>query len=92
MALTQFEKDCIDEIHDNIIAKDRPTLEDDTDLDTIKHGTEAARQTLLTNYINDTGLALVATEISAYDEETTRIAALKTAAEAKQTAMQAYVT
>ncbi len=92
MALTQFEKDCIDEIYESITAKpNRMTPEKEADLDTIKHGEEADKRTLITDYINNTGLGLVADQIADCDRIITDTNARKTDLQAKQTAMQDYV-
>ena len=94
MALTDFEKDCIQEMVAPLTgqrAPGRPTQEQQDTLETATQGTEAERQTLITDYINDEGLDAVAAQIAGCDEETTAIAALKVDLEAKQTAMQSYV-
>ncbi len=93
MALTDFEKDCIDEIFATLIPKDgrRLSAEQQADIDTVKHGSEAERQLLITTYINANGLAKVAVDITALDDEVTRLNALKVTLQAKQTAMQNYV-
>ena len=93
MALTDFEKSCIDDIFASLTPKDRrrPSAEQETSMAAIKHGTEAERQALITNYINDTGLTKVAAEISACDEQIAHLQSAKTDLQAKQTAMQNYV-
>lgn len=93
MALTDFEKDCIDEIFATLIPKDgrRPSAEQQTDIDTVKHGSEAERQTLITAYINDIGLSKVAADITSNDDQVALLGIAKTALQAKQTAMQNYV-
>jgi len=93
MALTDFEKNCIDEIFVALTPKDRgrPSDAQQADLDTIKHGSEVERQALITTYINDIGLSKVAADITRHDDEITLVTANKAALEAKQTAMQNYV-
>ena len=93
MALTDFEKDCIDEIVTIVTPKDSRRRNDyqQTTFDTVTHGTEAERQVLVTDYINANGLAKVAVDITGCDDEITRLTALKATLQAKQTAMQNYV-
>jgi hypothetical protein len=92
MALTDFEKDCIDEIFAACTPKDRrrPSPAQQADLDTIKHGSEADRQTLIRTYITDVGLDKVAIDITTHDDEIALLTAAKVALQAKQTAMQNY--
>lgn len=93
MALTDFEKDCIDEILVAITPKDshRRTDSQQADFDTITQGTEVERQTLITSYINDTGLTKVATDITTCDDRVADLTAQKSALQTKQTTMQNYV-
>lgn len=92
MALTDFEKDCITEIHTGITRKQHTsqTPQDKLDLDAILHGDDAARQAVIAAYITDVGLADVAARIAACDEEISNLQATKTALQAKETAMQNY--
>lgn len=93
MALTQFEKDCIDEIYEGLTSNPHKprTPEQLAGIDTIKHGEEADKRTLITDYINDTGLDLVADQIADCDRVITDTNTRKTDLQAKQTAMQSYV-
>ena len=92
MALTDFEKECIEEILPTLIPKDgrRPDEDDQADYDTITKGTEAERQVLIAAYIAAKGLTKVAADIVTCDLRTADIATSKTALEVKQTAMQNY--
>jgi|GEM_PF-2102142 len=87
MAHTQFEKDMLTRIHNEIQQRKRrgkASAQDDTDLETIMTGTEAERQTLITSYINNTGIPLCDAEIADCD-------AAKTAAQSLKADMQSYV-
>ena len=94
MALTDFEKGCIDDIYSASAPKDRrrPSLEQQANLNAIKHGSEVERQALIATYINGQGLLEVAAAIAACDGQTADIDAHKKALVAKQAAMTAYVT
>jgi hypothetical protein len=94
MALTDFEKECIEEVLGTLQMKDynRRTDEQQADYDTITKGTEAERQVVIAAYIADDGLAKVAVDITSCDSQTADIAVRKTALEVKQTAMQNYGT
>ena len=88
MALTQFEKDCIDDIHAHLTKNGRAS----TDLDTIKHGTEAERQTLITDWINGVnGITAVDARIADIDAAIAELNTQKTALQTKKTDMQNYV-
>ena len=87
MAHTVFEKDMLTRIHNEIYDRRRSkkaTAQDLTDLDTILTGTEAERQTLITNYVNNVGIPRCTAEISDCD-------ASKTAVQTLKTEMEAYV-
>ena len=92
MALTDFEKECIEEILPTLTPKDGRRIHEDNqaDYDTITKGTEAERQVLIAAYITDKGLAKVAIDIAGCDTRSAEIATRKTDLEAKQTAMQNY--
>ena len=92
MALTDFEKACIDEIYDGLAPKDgRSTSEQQADMATIRHGSEAERQALISDYITATGLIKVASEIASVDQQIADLTAAKAALQAKQADMQNYV-
>ena len=85
MALTAFEKTTLTRMHDEIFDKRRAkkaTAQDLTDLDTILTGTEAERQTLLTNYVNNVGIPQCDAGIADCDATKTEIQTLKTDMEA----------
>ncbi len=94
MALTDFEKECIEEILPTLIPKDarRPDEDHQADYDTITKGTEAERQVLIAAYITDKGLAKVAIDITGCDSNIALITAEKALLETKQTDMQNYGT
>ena len=94
MALTQFEKDCIAEMVAPLTGRRAPhrlTPEQQDTLETATQGDEAERRTMVTDYINDEGLDVVASEIASCDNQTAAIVTRKAELEAKQTAMEDYV-
>ena len=93
MALTDFEKDCIDDIFSSLNPKEASSLPEGSVAGTaiIKHGTEEERQALITEYINESGLAKAAAIIVMCDEQIAYLQSVKTDTQAKLAAMQAYV-
>jgi len=87
MAHTQFEKDMLNRIREEIENRKRvgkATSDDLTDLETITTGTEAERQSLIATYINDVGIPRCNVEIADCD-------AAKSVVQALKTDMEAYV-
>ncbi len=93
MALTQFERDCIDEIFaENTPKHGKSSAEQKANLDAIKHGTEVERQGQISNYIVASGLDKIAAELQACDDQIAFINNKKAELLLKQTAMNDYVT
>lgn len=87
MAHTQFEKDMLNRIREEIENRKRigkASEQDFTDLETITTGTEAERQTLIAAYITNVGIPKCNAEIADCD-------AAKTAVQSLKTDMEAYV-
>jgi hypothetical protein len=85
MAHTQFEKDMLTRIHNEIQSRKRTgktTSQDETDLETIMTGTETERKSLITTYINDVGIPKCDTEIADCDASKASIQNLKANMEA----------
>lgn len=95
MALTQLEKDCIDDVHDHLMTKVRRggalTAQEQSDLDDIKHGDDPARQAVVTSWINNHGIAMVDGEIASIDAAIADLNTRKTALQTKKTDIEAYV-
>lgn len=95
MALTQLEKDCIDDVHGHLIAKvakrKELTTQEQSDLDDIKHGDDAARQAVVTSWINNHGIPMVDGEIASIDAAIADLNTRKTALQTKKTDIEAYV-
>ena len=93
MALTQFEKDCIDDIFKaNTPKHGKLSSEQQANIDAIKYGTEVERQGQISNHIVDGGLDKIAAEIQSCDNNITYMNNLKAELLLKQTAMNDYVT
>lgn len=95
MALTQLEKDCIDDVHTHLMAKvnrrKELSAQEQSDLDDIKHGDDAERQAVVTSWINNFGIAALAEEIASITSAVTKMNARKTTLETKKTDIEAYV-
>ncbi len=95
MALIQIEKDCIDDVHDFLMAKLKRgvnlTSEEQSDLAAIKHGDEAERQAVVTSWINNSGIARMAGEIASIEAAIADLNLRKTVLEGRKTDIEAYV-
>ncbi|NRA75125.1 MAG: hypothetical protein HRU16_04220 [Planctomycetes bacterium] len=95
MALIQIEKDCIDDVHDFLMAKLKRgvnlTSEEKSDLAAIKHGDEAERQAVVTSWINNSGIARMAGEIASIEAAIADLNLRKTVLEGRKTDIEAYV-
>jgi len=88
MALTDFEKACIDDIHSHLMRTGR----NNPALNTIKHGTEAERQALIVGWINGPhGTAATNSLIADIDAQIAELNARKAELQTKKTDMENYV-